>query len=358
MKVQKILIRPNAYSWIVLNNKMLPIKPICSFIKFCDNVDKSPNTSRSYAHSLKLYWEYLGQNDLNWKSINVSDLAKFVGWLRAYNLSNQILDITNNRSAKKNSSINAILACLSSFYRFHNHLGVTNIKLHEVINLPGNRYKSLLQHAFRNKPIQRRLISVKQPKMPPKTISEDQFKTLVNLCSNPRDQFLIWLLYETGLRIGQALTLRHDDFICWDNEIHVKYRHDNINEVSNKTIVPNIIPTSSALMNLYSEYISTLDHNKLNEYVFINLVTYEPIKYIAIRKLFLTLSQKCGFYIRPHMLRHTHATDLFNAGIEMALIQKRLGHSSIQTTINTYTHCNTKQMKAAFKKYLSYKGVQ
>ena len=55
------------------------------------------------------------------------------------------------------------------------------------------------------------------------------------------------------------------------------------------------------------------------------------------------------------MLRHTHATSLVKSGWDMALIQKRLGHASIQTTINTYTHIDTKQMKDAFKSYLNKK---
>ncbi|SEG19067.1 hypothetical protein SAMN02746093_02111 [Legionella quinlivanii DSM 21216] len=39
----------------------------------------------------------------------------------------------------------------------------------------------------------------------------------------------------------------------------------------------------------------------------------------------------------------------------MSLVQKRLGHASIETTINTYTHIDNKQMKDAFKSYLSTK---
>ncbi len=52
------------------------------------------------------------------------------------------------------------------------------------------------------------------------------------------------------------------------------------------------------------------------------------------------------------MLRHSHASELLKSGWEMVLIQKRLGHSSIQTTIDTYTHIDTKQMKEAFQQYL------
>jgi integrase/recombinase XerD len=69
--------------------------------------------------------------------------------------------------------------------------------------------------------------------------------------------------------------------------------------------------------------------------------------------MFINLSQKCDFYIRPHMLRHMHASSLINAGWDMALVQKRLGHESIQTTVNTYTHIDNKKMKEAFQLYIS-----
>lgn len=88
---------------------------------------------------------------------------------------------------------------------------------------------------------------------------------------------------------------------------------------------------------------------------FFNLKTYAPLCYPAAKILFIILSKKCEFYVRPHMLRHTHATSLVGAGWDMALVQKRLGDASVQTTINTYTHIDTKQMKDAFKSYLSKK---
>lgn len=251
-----------------------------------------------------------------------------------------------------------VLGCLSSFYRFHNQLGNTDVTITESVNLPGNRYKALLHHVYKDKPTQRRLVSVKHVKQIPKLITEQQFYQLSNNCTNYRDKFLIWLLYETGLRIGQALALRHEDIICWDNEIHVKYRVDNENGVRNKSYKPNTIHVSSKLMGLYSDYVSSLDQEKLNDYVFINLLTYKPLCYSVVKKVFTVLSGKCGFYIRPHMLRHTHASTLINAGWEMSLVQKRLGHASVQTTIDIYTHIDNKQIKAAFKKFLDAKEAK
>lgn len=68
-----------------------------------------------------------------------------------------------------------------------------------------------MRHVFKNKPTQRRIISVRKIKKLPKTISEEQFIHLSEACSNYRDRFLLRLLFETGLRIGQALALRHEE---------------------------------------------------------------------------------------------------------------------------------------------------
>lgn len=292
MKVQKVLVSPYEECWLVLDNEYKPIKPI------------------------------------------------------------NVIDLTQLRIERHNSSINTILGALSSFYRYHNQVGNTDFTLTEAVRLPGNRFKSLLHHVFKDKPVQRRIVSVKQPKNLPKTVTQNQFIQLSDACTNYRDKFLLWLLYETGIRIGQALALRHDDVICWDNEIHIKYRTANLNKVRGKSLKPNVVQVYTTVMSLYGDYISTLDQNRLTEYVFINFTDYKPLEYSLVKKLFTTLSKKCDFYVRPHMLRHSHASDLLKAGWEMALIQKRLGHASVQTTIDTYTHIDTKQMKEAFQQYL------
>lgn len=355
MKVQKIKLSPCDYSWLVLDNNHLPVKPITEFIRYLNNVDKSPFTVRSYAYHLKLYWEFLDAKQLDWTKIKLSGLAAFVGWLRDFDNDPRVINIAEVRSARKPSTINVILGCLSSFYRYHNQLGNTSVAITESKNLSGNRYKALLHHAFKNKPAQRGIISVPQIKELPKKISEEQLIQLNNACSNYRDRFLLELLHETGLRIGQALALRHEDIICWNNEIHIKYRTNNLNQVRNKSYKSNTLHVSSRLMELYSDYVNSLELNKLSDYVFINFQNYTPLHYSAVKKMFTNLSKKCGFYVRPHMLRHTHASSLIGAGWDMALVQKRLGHASVQTTVNTYTHIDNKQMKDAFKSYISKK---
>ena len=163
------------------------------------------------------------------------------------------------------------------------------------------------------------------------------------------------LLAETGLRIGQALALRHEDIKSWDNEIYVIFRVNNINQARNKTTRPNVIHVTSSLMQLYSDYILNNCKDIENAYVFINHESAQPLAYSAVRKIFINLSKKLGFRITPHMLRHTHATELIRDGWDAALVQKRLGHASVQTTLDSYAHLNQDDLKRAFQKYQASK---
>lgn len=200
------------------------------------------------------------------------------------------------------------------------------------------------------------LISIKQYKKIPKTIADEKFEQLFDLCKNHRDAFLLTLLFETGMRIGQALLLKHEDIISWDNEIHITARDASENEARNKSRNSNIIQVSTRLMELYSVYIAFVHQYESSGYVFVNLRTLTPLRYSAVRKLFLTLSSKSGFKITPHMLRHTHATNLINSGWDPSLVQRRLGHASIQTTLDIYSHVDQKSLKTAFKAYQDRMG--
>jgi len=77
-----------------------------------------------------------------------------------------------------------------------------------------------------------------------------------------------------------------------------------------------------------------------------------PLKYKTVDSLFRRLSKKMNTKVTPHLLRHTHATELIRAGWDMAYVQKRLGHKDIQTTINTYIHLTDKDLIEEYQKYL------
>lgn len=78
-----------------------------------------------------------------------------------------------------------------------------------------------------------------------------------------------------------------------------------------------------------------------------------PITYRTIDNLFRRLSKKTEIQVNPHLLRHTHATELIRAGWDMSYVQKRLGHADIQTTINTYIHLSDEDLMEEYNKYIA-----
>ena len=77
---------------------------------------------------------------------------------------------------------------------------------------------------------------------------------VLGACEHSRDRFLVALLSETGMRIGQALGLRHGDFVSRDLAVHIVPRKDNANGARTKTRYESVIPISVPLARLYSAY--------------------------------------------------------------------------------------------------------
>ncbi|MTM60940.1 tyrosine-type recombinase/integrase, partial [Turicibacter sanguinis] len=65
-------------------------------------------------------------------------------------------------------------------------------------------------------------------------------------------------------------------------------------------------------------------------------------------------SQKYGYRFRFHDLRHTHATMLLEADVNIKVIQQRLGHENIKTTLNVYSHLTNKLEEDAINKFDNY----
>jgi integrase len=353
MKLQRIKLAEHRYSWLVLDDRYLPIKPIQEFIRYLENVERSPNTIQAYANHLKLYWEYLLFIGKDWNQVKLDDFAAFIGWLRQPHPN--VISLIPEEARRLESTVNTILAAVSSFYNFNQQLGNTEIVLIKTSTSTSRRYKPLLHHITKSKPIKTRLVKLKQPKTFVKTLTTDQVKEILEACCSVRDQFLISLLYEGGLRIGQALGLRHCDIKSWDNEIHIHPRPYNENQARTKSIIANVIHVSPNLMTLYTRYL--LDEVDVidSDYVFIQTSQHhtqgKPLNYRAIRDLFARIAKKVGYRVSPHMLRHTHATELLRNGWDASYVQRRLGHRSIQTTINTYANLSNSDLKKAFQEY-------
>jgi integrase/recombinase XerD len=358
MKVQRATIADGkGVVWFVVDDSFAPIQPITAFLVHLRTVERSPNTLRAYAHHLKLFWEYIQTHRLEWSAVGFGELSEFLAWLRDP-IPEGVSRLSPRESRRAESTINAILAAVSSFYDFHERRGtVTAPPLYKASTSRHRPYKRFLEGIGRQKPPRERLLKLKPPKREPKTLTPDEVAHLVEACIRLRDKFLLCLLYETGMRIGQALGLRHQDLRSRERLIQVVPR-DNPNAARTKSREPLTIHVSASLMQLYAEYLVEEIQDVVSDFVFVNLwrePVGRPMSISAVEDLFRRLREKTGISVHPHMLRHTHATELIRSGWSAALVQRRLGHASVQTTINTYTHLNETDLKEAHEKFLKSK---
>jgi integrase/recombinase XerD len=353
VKVQRVRFEDTRLcSWIVLDDDYLPVRPILDFLKFLEVVRRSPYTVRASAYHLKLYWEFLRDERLDWRDVDVVHLAAFISWLRRPQT--DVVSLEDHPARRTDATIDQILTAVHAFYAFHMRMkSVPDIPLYRLNLSPSRRYRSMLYGMVRSKSTQSRIVAIKREKRLVKTLTRDQVQRLLGACTNTRDRFLLTLLYETGMRIGQVLGLRHSDIKIEDGQIQIVPRVDNANGARAKTRDSYSIPVDAAPLQLYTDYLindlNALEVDCLPDYVFINLWEGEignPMTYETVMSLIRRLRKKTGIPVTPHMFRHTRATEwIRDDKLPLTTVSQLLGHSNIQTTYDIYVHLTPEDLR-------------
>ena len=179
---------------------------------------------------------------------------------------------------------------------------------------------------------------------------------------------LVHLMSYTGLRQGEALALKWSDIDFENKKITVNKTAARIKEkqtlqtpkTKNSKRVISIDPTTLSILKSWKKdqikiYFKNGKHfegddnfiftNQRAEWVHIH-------NFIPYFKRFVTDHKLKP--ITPHGLRHTHASLLFSAGVEPKNISDRLGHSTVQITLDLYTHITEEQRTDTVEKLLEY----
>ena len=355
MQVKKIKINNQSQDfWIVIGSDYFPIEQISLYLKYLHSTGKSPNTIRAYAYHLKEFWLFLDNSQLEWDDIGLVEMSQFINWLKIGHTGN-VIPFSKTTSLRSEKTINTIVTAVSSFYDYHSRLDQTKpLQIYKTDSFRGKSYKSFLHHISKQEANKRNILKIKEPKRNPKTLTTEQIKTIVAASGNRRDKFLICLLYETGMRIGEALGLRHEDIRSWDKVIQVIPRSGNENKARAKSDEQRNFDISSELIQLYTDYVVHDFDDIDSDYVFVNIWGRnigKPLAYSTVYTKFRRMAEKQGFPFSPHIFRHTHATELLRSGWDASYVQKRLGHKDIHTTINTYAHLNEQDLKQAFQNF-------
>lgn len=358
MKVQEVKLDNNKRRYLLVYDNGLPIIPVAKYLKYIDNSEKSFNTQKTYCYSLKLYFEYLEQIDIDYKNVNINILSDFVGWLRNPYESDKVVNIKPTKAKRTEKTVNLIITVVTNFYDYLYRTEEIDSdmvdKLMKQVFTGGNRhYKDFLYHVNKDKTLSKNILKIKEPRRKVKILTKEEMQKVYNATTNIRDEFLIKLLFETGLRIGEALSLFIEDIIFDHNKGH-RIKLVDRGELPNGAMLKTgerEIHISQELIDLFDDYAyDILDELEIDtNFIFVKLRGAnkgKPLEYQDVSDLFKRLKKKTGIDVHAHLLRHTHATIYYQTTKDIKQVQERLGHLQIQTTMNMYLHPSDEDIRA------------
>ena len=281
----------------------------------------SPNTSEAYRNDLNQFWEFLQERrngaaigQYPWASVDLSLLNEYIVDLRG-------------RKGYRDTTTARKVAAIRSFFGFLFENGAINEDPTEALGSPR---------------VGRSL---------PKALSKEEVARLLDAaCQEPgnearRDAAILELLYATGLRVGELVSLNLTDIDLQESYIRCWGK-------GSKERIVHLYP--KALKEL-KEYLSrarlTLVKNRTSETALFVNHRGERLTRQWVWNILKNYGAKSGIgqRITPHTLRHSFATHLLQNGASLRHVQELLGHSSISTT-QVYTHLTGTHLHQEYEK--------
>ena len=276
---------------------VIKIKEINDFLDHLE-IEKnySTHTVNAYKTDLNQFFNFTNKKI---EEINKSDILSFLKYLKE----NEYSSTTSNRK----------LASIKSFYKYLLVDGLINVNPAELIE------------------------SAKIEDTLPRTVSLEEYELIMSAIDNLEDKALIELIFATGIRREEVVTLKKD---CFDF-------HAGILKVNGKgkkermiPIIPEIIPNTVLWLEQHD-----------SEWVFPSKINKgEPYTVRWVNKVIRKWADKVRLYdITPHSFRHAFGTYLYENNADIKAIQEMMGHESIDTT-NIYAKTSIKRNRQEFIK--------
>jgi site-specific recombinase XerD len=348
-----VMVFGDAESWTLVDRDAAVVEPVEAFLSHLHAVERSPNTVKAYAHDLRDWFEFLDQRGLEWSRVRLEDVGRFVAWLRlpAAARAGNVAALPTFESVCSEATVNRKLSAISAFYEFHQRHGVNLGDLLTSWQRRGTRggsWRPLLAH-LGTRPERSKRIRLRVERRIPDTLDAEQVAAIVAGCDRLRDQFLFTLLAGCGLRIGEALGLRHSDIDAAVRLVSVVPRR-NSNRARAKGGGGRQVPVPARVIRLYADYLHAEYGDLDSDYVFVNLWSGPigcPLTYQSVYDLVSRIRKRTEITFGPHSFRHTYATELLRRGVAIEVVAHLLGHASIATTSDVYAHLKIEDARRA-----------
>lgn len=292
-----------------MKNNERDIEDYLSFLRIERGLSNS--TLDSYAQDLNLYRDFLDKLDLTFSTVSSTDIINFL------------------KEEKEKGKRSKTLARLQSTLR--------------------NFHQYLINDGKTDKNPAALLSSIKIEQSLPDSLTIEEMEQLLDTpeptTSGIRDKVMMELLYATGIRVSELISM---------NTINVNSEMGFITVVG-KGQKERIIPITDYVAELLQEYIVDIRINLLKDKntdaLFLtnrgNSFTRQGVwKMIKKYNLLSGISKN----VTPHTFRHTFATHLIENGADLRIVQELLGHTDISTT-QVYTHLSKKSVKEMYDKF-------
>ncbi|KJF81449.1 site-specific tyrosine recombinase XerD [Photobacterium angustum] len=267
----------------------------------------SENTLSSYRNDLTKLLRWLKQESRNVISVSVDDLQRYQQWLF-------------DKDYKQTSRARMVSAIRRLFQYLH-------------------------REKMRDDDPSAMLVTPKLPKRLPKDLSEAQVDALLDApdVNDPielRDKAMLELLYATGLRVTELVTLTMENISLRQGVVRITGKGDK----------ERLVPMGENAVDWIEQFIETgrpqLLGEKSSDVLFPSRRARQMTRQTFWHRIkhYAVLAGIDADTLSPHVMRHAFATHLLNYGADLRVVQMLLGHSDLSTT-QIYTHVATERLK-------------
>jgi len=267
------------------------------------------NTLESYGRDLRQYSQYLGEDQVDLDAVSRSTIINYLVFLQ--------------KQGKATATIARRLAALKAFYQFL--VREKRIKTDPTANLESPKLEKRLPRVLTVSEVER-LLAQPDPSQP----------------AGLRDRGMLELLYATGIRVSELVSLNVEDVNLETGYIRC----------TGKGSKERIVPLGSLAIKWVQEYLQhgrpKLVKDREEKALFVNhhgnRLTRQGFWKIVKK---YAEDARIDKEITPHTLRHSFATHLLENGADLRSVQEMLGHADISTT-QIYTHVTKDRLKEVY----------
>lgn len=339
-------------AYVMNEDTRLPVLEVYKFLQYEYNSGKANNTEVSYAKELLKWYNFCSSHSIEPLTV-FDDDSDTLGIINAF-MKNEVI---------KGNCHNTVNHALAVIYEYYTFLAASRTIETGPLQLFPSSFKKYnagflkgLVNTGSQKTVSQTMYMSNDPANPINYINWEQYKAMLNACRHQRDKLLIGLMFENGLRIGEALGIHISDINLEDKTIHLVYRKGNENNAYVKRHSERDIVLSDYLSNVLLSLLYQLsDINP--EFLFVNMYKGDigrPMRYTAAVTIVKYAGNKAGLKVHPHMLRHgfgmVRMNDTENPW-QLTELSKAMGHASVEST-RVYAVATDETVRRKSKEFL------